>query len=79
MVVGVPPAPWCKMNTRTKEMRTKINGAFKTLAWDNLNIRYVDIEQEDEDDEANWEDECHMTEKFTRFVLGRISEQMEEI
>ena len=41
-------------------MWTKINGAFKTLACDNLNIRYVDIEQEDEDDEANWEDKRHM-------------------
>jgi hypothetical protein len=73
IVVCVPPAPWCKKDSRTVEMRKKVNNALKTLARDNLNIKYLDIEQEDEDDEANWEDERHMTEKFTGYVLGKIS------
>ena len=79
IVVGVPPAPWCKKTDKTKDMRNKINKALKTLAHDNMNIKYIDIEQEDEDDEANWEDERHMTEKFTGYVLGKISEKMQEI
>jgi hypothetical protein len=79
IVVGVPPAPWCKKNNRTMDMRKKVNNALKTLARDNLNIKYLDIEQEDEDDEANWEDERHMTEKFTAYVLGKITEKMLEI
>ena len=41
-----------------------------------MNIKYLDIEQEDEDDNPNWEDERHMTEKFTAYVLGKISEKM---
>ena len=79
VIVGVPPAPWCKKNKRTGEMRKKINNAFKALAHDNMNIKYVDIEQEDEDDEGNWEDERHMTEKFTGYVLGKIAGKMQEI
>ena len=60
-------------------MRNKINLALKVVARENMNIKYVDIEQEDEDDDANWEDERHMTEKFTSFVLGKIAEKMQEI
>ena len=56
-------------------MRKKINQALKAAARDNLNISYIDIEQEDEDDEANREDEQHMTEKFTAYVLGKIAEK----
>jgi len=79
IMVGVPPAPWCKKTKTTSEMRANINNAFKALARENMNIKYLDIEQEDEDDEANWEDERHMTEKFTGYVLGKISEKMQEI
>jgi len=79
ILVGVPPAPWCKKTSKTKDMRTKINTALKNIARDNLNTKFIDIEQEDEDDEANWEDERHMTQKFTSFVLGKISDKMAEI
>jgi hypothetical protein len=79
IVVAVPPAPWCKKDNRTLDMRKKINNALKTLTRDNLNIKYLDIEQEDEDDDANWEDERHMTEKFTGYVMGKITEKMQEI
>jgi hypothetical protein len=79
IIIGVPPAPWCKKTMRTQEMRKKINNAFKSIARDDLNIKYVDIEQEDEDDEANWEDDRHMTEKFTNYMLGKVSEKVEEI
>ena len=58
-------------------MRTKINNAFKNIAHDNLHIQYIDIEQEDEDDEANWEDQRHMTEKFPNYMLGKVTEKIE--
>jgi hypothetical protein len=77
IVVGVPPAPWCKKTAKTIKMRTAINDALKNITRDNLHIQYVDIEQEDEDDESNWEDQRHMTEKFTTYVMGKISEKME--
>ena len=79
IVVGVPPAPWCKKSEKTKEMRKTINEALKKISRENMNIRYLDIEQEEDDDEANWEDERHMTEKFTAYVLGRIAEKMQDI
>ena len=79
ILVGVPPAPWCKKTATTQEMRKKINTAFKKIAHDNLNIKYIDIEQEDEDDDANWEDQRHMTEKFTSYVLGKVAEQVQDI
>ena len=79
IMVGVPPAPWCKKTKRTEEMRKKINNAYKTLARENMNIKYLEIEQEDEDDEANWEDERHMTEKFTGYVLDKIAVKMQEV
>jgi hypothetical protein len=79
IVVGVPPAPWCKKSEKTEDMRKKINSALRKIARDNMKIKYVDIEQEDEDDESNWEDERHMTEKFTAYVMGKVSEKMVEI
>ena len=60
-------------------MRKKINTALKNIARDNLNTKFIDIEQEEEEDEGNWEDERHMTEKFTSFVLGKIADKMQEI
>ena len=79
VLVGVPPAPWCKKSEKTEEMRKKVNDELKKMTRDNLNIRFVEIEQEDEDDEANWEDERHMTERFTNYMLGKISEKMFDI
>jgi hypothetical protein len=79
IVVGVPPAPWCNKTDKTKKMRTAINTALKKMSRDNLRIQYIDIKQEDEDDESNWEDMRHMTEKFTTYVMGKISEKMESI
>ena len=79
IIVGVPPAPLCKTNEKTNEMRKRINKSFKNIAHDNLNIKYVEIEQEDEDDEGNWEDQRHMTEKFTNYMLGKVMEKVEEI
>ena len=79
ILVGVPPAPWCKKTEKTKVMRKKVNEELKQLTRDNLNISYIDIEQEDEDDEANWEDERHMTEKFTHYMLGKVTEKMFDI
>ena len=69
--------PGVKKTTKTTKMRTAINDALKNITRDNLHIQYVDIEQEDEDDESNWEDQRHMTEKFTTYVMGKISEKME--
>ena len=79
ILVGVPPAPWCKKSETTRSMRTQINNALKKVTRDNLNIKYIDVEQEEEEDESNWEDERHMTEKFSSYVMGKIADKMQEI
>ena len=56
-----------------------INDSLSKVARENLNIKYVDIKQEDQDDDANWEDERHMTEKFQGYILGKIAAKMQEI
>ena len=76
IIVGVPPAPWCKSTAQTKLMRTQINDAFRKVTRDNLNISFLEIEQETEDDDANWEDNRHMTEKFTAYMLGKVANRM---
>ena len=62
-------------------MRQHINDSLRKVARENLNvnIKYIDIEQEDQDDDANLEDERHMTEKFQGYVLGKIAAKMQEI
>ena len=79
IIVGVPPAPWCKKSRQTIAMRQHINDSLRKVAHENLNIKYIDIEQEDQDDDANWEDERHMTEKFQGYVLGKIAAKMQEL
>ena len=82
LVVGVPPAPICNKTAKAQTMRAKVNNALKGITRDNLNIRFVEIEQEDEDYEvggSNWEDPMHMTEKFTNYMLGKVSEKMRDI
>ena len=79
VIVGVPPAPWCKKTTQTETMRTTINDSFKKVANDTPNIRYIHIEEEEGEEESNWEDVRHMTEKFTSHVLGKISDEVTKI
>lgn len=82
IVIGVPPAPSSQKTEKQKKQRKKINAAFQKLTKDNLKIRYVQIEQEDEDDRiggSNWEDPQHMTEKFTKYMLGKVSDSMLDI
>ena len=76
ILVGVPPAPWCKATPKTAKMRGKINEALRKVTRENFNISFLDIEQEDDDDDANWEDSRHMTEKFTAYMLGKVANKM---
>ncbi len=78
VLVGVPPAPSCMKTDKTRAMRESINGELKVLA-ENPKVRYVPIEQYDEDDEGNWEDEKHMTEKFTNYMLSKVTIEMYEV
>ena len=41
---------------------------------ENLNVSFIQIEQEDEK-EANWEDYRHMNSKFLTYILGQVAEK----
>ena len=79
LLVGVPPAPWCRKTDKTKLMRKKVNKALQGMT-SNPKIKFLEIEQStDDDDDANWEDDRHMTERFTNFVMSKICVEMYEL
>ena len=78
VLVGVSPAPWCRKTDKTRLMREKVNHELQKLTTGHPDITYIDIEQDD-DDCANWEDDRHMTEKFTKYMMGKVSEEMYSI
>jgi len=82
IVIGVPPAPWCRRTEASQEMRTKINKALKDLTRDLINSQYVIAEDycpsypEKDLDEVLWKDERHMTETMTAFKMLKVEEAM---
>ena len=76
IIVGVPPAPVCEQTEKAANQRVRINKLLSELGRSNLNISFVQIEQED-DRETNWEDYRHMKPKFLTYVLGKVSEKFQ--
>ena len=66
-------------NRQNQTDAKKVNKALQDLT-SNPKIKFLEIEQSsDEDDDANWEDDRHMTERFTNFVMSKICVEMYEL
>jgi len=74
IIVGIPPAPVCQRTEKAKEMRTSANNQLRSIARDNAQVSFIQIDQQDEE-EVDWDDFRHMSPKLVKYMLGKVSEK----
>ena len=76
MIVGVPPAPWTEVDNNTKWMRDTVNKQLAKAAGE-IKATFVPLDQQDDEEEENWEDSRHMSDKYTAVVVGKVADAVE--
>ena len=78
VIVGVPPAPWTEVDNNTKKMRDTINKQLAKVAGE-IKATFVPLDQQEDEEEENWEDSRHMSDKYTAVVVGKVADAVEKM